>query len=52
MMILSGDPPRGRTLTLPVCAVFLFDKKDQLANQRLYLDRNLAIVQLTSGLLR
>jgi steroid delta-isomerase-like uncharacterized protein len=47
-----GMAPRGRTLTLPVCAVFLFDKKDQLANQRLYLDRNLAIVQLTSGLLR
>ena len=47
-----GMAPRGRVLTLPVCAVFLFDKKDQLANQRLYLDRNLAIVQLTSGLLR
>ncbi len=47
-----GMAPRGRVLTLPVCAVFLFDKKDQLAAQRLYLDRNLAIVQLTSGLLR
>jgi len=47
-----GMAPRGRLLTLPVCAVFLFDKKDQLASQRLYLDRNLAIVQLTSGLLR
>ena len=47
-----GMAPRGRTLTLPVCAVFLFDKKDQLSAQRLYLDRNLAIVQLTSGLLR
>jgi steroid delta-isomerase-like uncharacterized protein len=47
-----GMAPRGRLLTLPVCAVFMFDKKDQLASQRLYLDRNLAIVQLTSGLLR
>jgi steroid delta-isomerase-like uncharacterized protein len=47
-----GMAPRGRVLTLPVCAVFLFDKKDQLSAQRLYLDRNLAIVQLTSGLLR
>ena len=47
-----GMAPRGRLLTLPVCSVFLFDKKDQLASQRLYLDRNLAIVQLTSGLLR
>ena len=47
-----GMAPRGRTLTLPVCTVFLFDKKDQLTAQRLYLDRNLAIVQLTSGLLR
>jgi hypothetical protein len=47
-----GMAPRGRTLTLPVCSVFLFDKKDQLVAQRLYLDRNLAIVQLTSGLLR
>ncbi len=47
-----GMAPRGRTLTLPFCAVFLFDKKDQLSAQRLYLDRNLAIVQLTSGLLR
>jgi steroid delta-isomerase-like uncharacterized protein len=47
-----GMAPRGRTLTLPVCSVFLFDKKDQLTAQRMYLDRNLAIVQLTSGLLR
>jgi SnoaL-like polyketide cyclase len=47
-----GMAPRGRVLTLPVCSVFLFDKKDQLTAQRLYLDRNLAIVQLTSGLLR
>ena len=47
-----GMAPRGRTLTLPVCSVFMFDKKDQLVAQRMYLDRNLAIVQLTSGLLR
>jgi steroid delta-isomerase-like uncharacterized protein len=47
-----GMAPRGRVLTLPVCSVFLFDKKDQLTAQRMYLDRNLAIVQLTSGLLR
>jgi len=47
-----GMAPRGRSLSLPVCAVFSFDKRGQLASQRLYLDRNLAIVQLTSGLLR
>jgi len=47
-----GMAPRGRSLSLPVCAVFSFDKRGQLAAQRLYLDRNLAIVQLTSGLLR
>ena len=47
-----GMAPRGRTLNLPVCAVFSFDKRGLLASQRLYLDRNLAIVQLTSGLLR
>ncbi len=47
-----GMAPRGRTLNLPVCAVFSFDKRGQLASQRTYLDRNLAIVQLTSGLLR
>jgi steroid delta-isomerase-like uncharacterized protein len=47
-----GMAPRGRTLTLPVCSVFLFDKRDQMTGQRIYLDRNLAIVQLTSGLLR
>ncbi|SRR5579871_2153894 len=47
-----GMAPRGRSLNLPVCAVFSFDKRGQLAAQRLYLDRNLAIVQLTSGLLR
>ena len=47
-----GMAPRGRSLNLPVCAVFSFDKRGQLASQRLYLDRNLAIVQLTSGLLR
>jgi steroid delta-isomerase-like uncharacterized protein len=47
-----GMAPRGRTLTLPACSVFLFDKRDQLQSQRIYLDRNLAIVQLTSGLLR
>ena len=47
-----GMAPRGRTLTLPICSVFLFDKRDQLTGQRIYLDRNLAIVQLTSGLLR
>jgi steroid delta-isomerase-like uncharacterized protein len=47
-----GMAPRGRSLSLPVCAVFHFDKRGQLASQRIYLDRNLAIVQLTSGLLR
>jgi steroid delta-isomerase-like uncharacterized protein len=47
-----GMAPRGRTLRLPACAIFLFDKRDQLHSQRIYLDRNLAIVQLTSGLLR
>jgi SnoaL-like polyketide cyclase len=47
-----GMAPRGRTLTLPACSIFLFDRRDQLQSQRLYLDRNLAIVQLTSGLLR
>jgi steroid delta-isomerase-like uncharacterized protein len=47
-----GMAPRGRTLNLPACSVFLFDKRDQLSGQRIYLDRNLAIVQLTSGLLR
>lgn len=47
-----GMAPRGRTLNLPTCSVFLFDKRDQLLSQRIYLDRNLAIVQLTSGLLR
>ena len=47
-----GMAPRGRTLALPACSVFLFDKRDQLQSQRIYLDRNLAIVQLTSGLLR
>jgi len=47
-----GMAPRGRSLSLPVCAVFSFDKRGQLAAQRLYLDRNLAIVQLTSVLLR
>jgi steroid delta-isomerase-like uncharacterized protein len=47
-----GMAPRGRSLNLPVCAIFSFDKRGQLASQRLYLDRNLAIVQLTSGLLR
>jgi steroid delta-isomerase-like uncharacterized protein len=47
-----GMAPRGRTLTLPVCNVFLFDKRDQISALRIYLDRNLAIVQLTSGLLR
>ena len=47
-----GMAPRGRALTLPVCYVFLFDKRDRIAALRIYLDRNLAIVQLTSGLLR
>ena len=47
-----GMAPRGRPLSLPVCAVFQFDKRGQLASERIYLDRNLAIVQLTSGLLR
>jgi steroid delta-isomerase-like uncharacterized protein len=47
-----GMAPRGRTLTLPVCNVFLFDRRDQISALRIYLDRNLAIVQLTSGLLR
>ena len=47
-----GMAPRGRPLSLPVCNVFLFDKRDQISALRIYLDRNLAIVQLTSGLLR
>lgn len=47
-----GMAPRGRTLTLPAAYVFLFDKRDQISAVRIYLDRNLAIVQLTSGLLR
>ena len=47
-----GMAPRGRTLSLPVCSVFLFDKRDHISALRIYLDRNLAIVQLTSGLLR
>jgi SnoaL-like protein len=47
-----GMAPRGRTLTLPVCNIFIFDKRDQISALRIYLDRNLAIVQLTSGLLR
>jgi hypothetical protein len=47
-----GMAPRGRPLSLPVCHVFLFDKRDQISALRIYLDRNLAIVQLTSGLLR
>jgi hypothetical protein len=47
-----GMAPRGRPLSLPVCQVFLFDKRDQISGLRIYLDRNLAIVQLTSGLLR
>ena len=47
-----GMAPRGRTLTLPVCNIFVFDKRDQISALRIYLDRNLAIVQLTSGLLR
>jgi hypothetical protein len=47
-----GMAPRGRPLSLPVCNVFLFDKRDQISSLRIYLDRNLAIVQLTSGLLR
>jgi hypothetical protein len=47
-----GMAPRGRPLSLPVCHVFLFDKREQISALRIYLDRNLAIVQLTSGLLR
>ena len=47
-----GMAPRGRALSLPVCNVFVFDKRDQISALRIYLDRNLAIVQLTSGLLR
>ena len=47
-----GMAPRGRPLSLPVCNVFVFDKRDQISALRIYLDRNLAIVQLTSGLLR
>jgi len=47
-----GMAPRGRPLNLPVCSVYLFDKRDQISAVRVYLDRNLAIVQLTSGLLR
>jgi len=47
-----GMAPRGRPLSLPVCNVFLFDKRAQISALRIYLDRNLAIVQLTSGLLR
>ena len=37
--------PRGRPLSLPVCNVFLFDKRDQISALRIYLDRNLAIVK-------
>jgi curved DNA-binding protein CbpA len=47
-----GMAPRERTLALPVCSVFLFDSRGRLSAQRMYFDRNLAIIQLTSGLLR
>lgn len=40
-----GLPPTGRTLTLPLCAVYTFDG-DRLAGERIYYDRATVLRQL------
>jgi steroid delta-isomerase-like uncharacterized protein len=41
-----GLPPTGRTVELPLCAIFTFDENERLAGERIYYDRATVLRQL------
>ena len=41
-----GLPATGRRLSFPLCAVYTFDPRDQLASERIYYDRAGVLRQL------
>jgi steroid delta-isomerase-like uncharacterized protein len=41
-----GLPPTGRTLAIPLCAIFTFDNDDRLAGEKIYYDRATVLRQL------
>jgi len=41
-----GLPATGRTIDIPICAIFTFDAQDRLAGERIYYDRATVLRQL------
>jgi steroid delta-isomerase-like uncharacterized protein len=42
----QGIPATGRSVEIPVCAVFLFDNEGKIAGERVYFDGSLVLRQL------
>ena len=44
--IWRGLPPTGRSVRFPLCGIFVFDKDDRLAGEKIYYDRATVLRQL------
>ena len=44
--VWRGLPPTGRSVNFPLCGIFVFDKDDRLAGEKIYYDRATVLRQL------